>query len=239
MLCPADRGFFGVDLWCQARATGADLLWRIKKNHRLPREKRLPDGSYLSRIYPSETDRRRKTNGITVRVIDDRLDGVADAEPIDRLVTTVLDHNKAPADELAALYHERWDIETAIGELKTRLRGARIILRSRTPELVRQEFHGLLMAHFAVRGLMHEAALKADEEPDRLSFLHAVRVIRRKLPAFAAIPPRHKAAFHDAVLEEILQERNTARPNRRNKRGVKRKMSNFPRRRSDPPLPPL
>jgi hypothetical protein len=189
MLCLADRGFFGFDLWCQARATGADLLWRIKKNHRLPREKRLPDGSYLSRIYPSETDRRRKTNGITVRVIDDRLDGVADAEPIDRLVTTVLDHNKAPADELAALYHERWDIETAIGELKTRLRGARIILRSRTPELVRQEFHGLLMAHFAVRGLMHEAALKADEEPDRLSFLHAVRVIRRKLPAFAAISP--------------------------------------------------
>jgi len=117
------------------------------------------------------------------------LDGVADAEPIYRLVTSLLDHEQAPATELAALYHERWEIETALGELKTHLRGARIVLRSKTPDLVRQEFYGLLMAHFAIRGLIHEAALKADEDPDRLSFLHAVRVVRRKLPAFTAISP--------------------------------------------------
>ena len=95
----------------------------------------------------------------------------------------------APAAELAALYHERWEIEGALAELKTHLRGARIVLRSKTPELVRQAFWGLLLAHFAVRGLMHEAALRADEDPDRLSFLHAVRVVRRKLPLFAALPP--------------------------------------------------
>jgi hypothetical protein len=189
MLCLADRGFLGYGLWQQARSTGADLLWRGKKNLRLPREQSLSDGSYLSRIFPSEKDWRHKTNGIKVRVIDYQLDGVADAEPIYRLLTTILDPIKAPAEELAALYHERWQIETAISELKTRLRGARIVLRSRTPDLVRQEFYGLLMAHFAVRGLMHEAALKADEDPDRLSFLHAVKVIRRKLPVFAAIPP--------------------------------------------------
>ena len=124
-----------------------------------------------------------------MRVIDYCLDGVADAEPIYRLVTTILDHKKAPAAQLAALYHERWEIETALDELKTHLRGAKIVLRSKTPDLVRQEFYGLVMAHFAIRGLMHEAALKADEDPDRLSFLHAVRVIRRKLPRFAAIPP--------------------------------------------------
>jgi hypothetical protein len=189
MLCLADRNFFGFQMWNQAAATGADLLWRIKKNARLPREKRLPDGSYLSRIYASEKDQRRGTNGVLVRVIDYRLEGVEGAEPIYRLVTTVLDCEPAPAAELAALYHERWEIETAFDELKTHLRGARIILRSKTPDLVRQEFYGLLMAHFAVRGLMHEAALRADEDPDRLSFLHAVRVVRRKLAVFGAIPP--------------------------------------------------
>ena len=189
MLCLADRLFFGFQLWNQARQGGADLLWRIKKNIRLACERRLPDGSYLSRIYPSERDRRYGTNGVRLRVIDYRLEGVADAEPIYRLVTTILQHRIAPATELAALYHERWEIETALDELKTHLRGARIVLRSKTPELVRQEFYGLMMAHFAIRSLMHDAALKADADPDQLSFLHAVRVVRRKLAAYAAIPP--------------------------------------------------
>jgi hypothetical protein len=189
MLCLADRRFFGFELWNQARATGADVLWRVKKNMRLACEKRLPDGSYLSRVYPSERDWRHKTNGVVVRVIDYRLEGVAGAEPIYRLVTTILDHEQAPANELAALYHERWEIETALDELKTHLRGPKIVLRSKTPDLVRQEFYGFMMAHFAIRGLMHEAALKADEDPDRLSFLHAVRMVRRKLSVFPAIPP--------------------------------------------------
>ena len=189
MLCLADRNFFGYELWNKARASGADQLWRIKKNPRLPSEKRLPDGSYLSRIYPSPRDRRRRGNGMLVRVIEYRLEGVQGAEPLYRLLTTIVDPEQAPATELAALYRERWEIETALDELKTHLRGARIVLRSKTPELVAQEFYGLLLAHFAVRGLMHEAALKAAEDPDRLSFLHAVRVVRRKLPRFAAIPP--------------------------------------------------
>ena len=189
MLCLADRNFFGFELWQLARGTGADLLWRMKKNMRMACEKRLPDGSYLSHVYPSERDWRHKTNGIVLRVIDYRLEGVEDSEPIYRLATTILDPDKAPAGELAALYHERWEIETAFDELKTHLRGVKIVLRSKTPDLVRQEFYGLLMAHFAIRGLMHEAALKADEDPDRLSFLHAVRVIRRKIVVYGAIPP--------------------------------------------------
>ncbi len=189
MLCLADRNFFGFALWNQARARGADLLWRVKKNMRLPVEKLLPDGSYWSRIYASEKDRRHGTDGVVVRVIDYRLEGVAEAEPLYRMVTTILDPTDAPAGELAALYQERWEIEGALDELKTHLRGAQIILRSKTPDLVRQEFYGLLMAHFAIRGLMHEAALKAGEDPDRLSFLHAVRVVRRKLPLYGAIPP--------------------------------------------------
>jgi hypothetical protein len=189
MLCLADRNFFGFELWKQARATGADLLWRMKKNMRMVCEQRLPDGSYLSHVYPSERDWRHKTNGIAVRVIDYRLEGIEGAEPIYRLATTILDPDQAPASELAALYHQRWEIETAFDELKTHLRGAQIVLRSKTPDLVRQEFYGLMMAHFAIRGLMHEAALKAGQDPDRLSFLHAVRVVRRKLPAYHAIPP--------------------------------------------------
>lgn len=189
MLCLADRQFFGFAFWNQAGATGAQLLWRIRRNARLTCERRLSDGSYLSRIYPSQRDRRHKTNGVVVRVIEYRLEGVVEAEPIYRLITTILDPELAPAHELAALYHERWEIETALDELKTHLRGARMVLRSKTPDLVRQEFYGLMMAHFAVRGLMHEAALRADEDPDRLSFIHAVRVIRRKLPIYHAIPP--------------------------------------------------
>jgi len=189
MLCLADRQFFGFELWNLASNTGADLVWRVKKNLRLAKENSLPDGSYLSRIYPSERDWRHKTSGVTVRVIDYQLEGVADAEPIYRLVTTIVDPEKAGAAELAALYHERWEIETALDELKTHLRGARIVLRSRTPDLVRQEFYGLIMAHFAIRNLMHDAALSANEDPDRLSFLHAVRVIRRRLPAAIAISP--------------------------------------------------
>jgi hypothetical protein len=128
-------------------------------------------------------------------VIEYTLDGVPDAEPLYRLVTTILEPTAAPAEELAAVYHERWEIETALDELKTHLRGAQIVLRSKTPDLVKQEFYGFIMAHFAVRGLMHEAALKADQDPDRLSFLHAVRVIRRKLPAFMAIPPSAENGF--------------------------------------------
>ncbi|HWF09824.1 MAG TPA: IS4 family transposase [Bryobacteraceae bacterium] len=189
MLCLADRGFFGFAMWKQAVATGADLLWRARKNILLPCEKRLPDGSYLSRIYASEKDRRHETDGILVRVIEYRLEGIEGSEPLYRLVTTILGYAQTPATELAALYHERWEIETAFDELKTHLRGKNIVLRSKTPDLVRQEFYGLLMAHFAIRGLMHEAALSADEDPDRLSFLHAVRVVRRKMAAFGAIPP--------------------------------------------------
>ncbi len=142
MLCLADRGFFGYALWRRAQATGADLLWRARQDIRLPREQLLPDGSCLSRLFPSERDRRRQENALVVRVIEYELEGVNGAEAHYRVVTTILDPARAPAEELAALYHERWEIEGAWDELKTHLRGARIVLRSKTPDLVRQEFYG-------------------------------------------------------------------------------------------------
>lgn len=192
MLCLADRYFLGFDLWQQAAATGAALVWRAKASQVFPVEERCADGSYRSTLRWNSHCRARDRTPIPVRVLEYTLPRVPDAERRYRLVTTLLDPATAPAAELAALYHERWEIEGAFDELKTHLRGARIVLRSKTPDLVRQEAYGLLLAHFAVRGLMHEAALAATphaRDPDTLSFVHAVRVIRRTLPRVAALPP--------------------------------------------------
>lgn len=200
MLCLADRQFLGYRLWEGARQTGADLLWRAKKTPYLPCWQRLQDGSYLSYLYSSPRDRKRGRNGVLVRVIEYRLEGIADSEASYRLVTTILDPDEAPAQELAALYHERWEIEIALGECKTHLRGERVVLRSKTPELVRQEFYGYLLTHFAIRGLMHEAALEAGLDSDQLSFLHAVRVIRRKVQQFVISPQRRTCRTASAVV---------------------------------------
>jgi IS4 transposase len=189
MLCLADRGFYSYRLWQLAHETGAELVWRLKIGLILSREKNLPDGSFLSTFYECAADRKKSRNGIQVRVVEYTLEGLSDAESSYRLATTILDPDQAPAKELAALYHERWEIESSFDELKTHLRGRQITLRSKTPDLVKQEFYGMMMAHFAIRGLMHEAALKEEVDPDRLSFLHAVRVIRRKMARIASIPP--------------------------------------------------
>lgn len=194
MLCLADRGLSGYPLWAAASRTGAQLLWRIPKNRQLPVRERLADGSYLSQIEPAPLTRKKMAipdaPPLTVRVIDYRLPGVPDAEPIYRLMTTLLDPVAAPAQELAALYQSRWTIETTFAEMKTTLKGADVVLRSKTPELVRQEFWGLLLAHYAVRKLMLEAALAHDRPPDRLSFKHSLALLRRKLPTSGALPPR-------------------------------------------------
>jgi hypothetical protein len=190
MLCLADRNFFSFKLWKQAVGTGADQLWRIPQPNVLPCIERLADGSYLSKVYPSPKHRKGNRDGILVRVVEYHLEGIPTAGPeLYRLITTVLDPAEAPAEELAALYRERWEIETAFDELKTHLRGRAIVLRSKTPDLVTQELYGLLLAHSVVRGLMHEAALGAGIDPDTVSFIHAVRVIRRKLPRYSAFPP--------------------------------------------------
>jgi hypothetical protein len=189
MLCLADRGFYGAALWRSAQATGAELLWRVSLQVSLPCHQRLADGSYLSEVYPSPSHRLHKKDGLRVRVVDYCLDGIEGSEPIYRLLTTLLDPEQAPAQELAALYHERWEIETAFDELKTHLRGGRVLLRSKTPDLVYQEFYGLLLTHFAIRSLLHEAAARANLDPDELSFVHAVRVVRRKLPGGLSLPP--------------------------------------------------
>jgi len=189
MLCLADRLYANFPLWQKACASKAALLWRIRSNADLPVEEVLGEGSYLSRIYPSEKAKRQKRDGIIVRVIEYQLEGVEDAEPLYRLITNLLDPQEAPAEELAALYPERWEIETTLDEFKTHMRGGQVVLRSKKPTLVEQEFYGMMLAHRTVRGLMNEAALRQNLDPDRLSFAHAIRVIRRKLVATPAFPP--------------------------------------------------
>jgi hypothetical protein len=190
MLCLADRNFFGFHLWQQAAGTGAHLLWRVKKNLVLDPVKLLPDGSYLSYIYPSWIARRRNKDGVLVRVIEYALDDPGRAPLITyRLITTILDPEAAPAAELAVLYCERQEFELAEDEMKTHQRGAGVVLRSRTPEGVAQEICAYFLAHYAVRALMTEAALQRDIDPERLSFTHAINVIRRKTIAQRVFSP--------------------------------------------------
>lgn len=188
MLVLADRNFYGFKLWQLACASGAKLAWRVKSNLKLPVEKMLPDGSYLSHVFDS-SDKHRSAGQI-VRVIDYTLqDSATPVQDSYRLVTNILDPMEAPALELAALYHERWEIEGVFDEFKTHLRANSTVLRSKTPDLVQQELWGLLLAHFAIRQLMVQAAWPRGLDPDRLSFTHAVRVIKRKMPQAAAVPP--------------------------------------------------
>ena len=189
MVVTGDRNFYGYAFWQSACATGAKLLFRVKRNLLLPCKQRLPDGSYLSMVYASDTDRRRRKEGTIVRVIEYALDGIPDPEPSYRLITNWFDTTTAPAVELAALYHRRWTIEQTFDEFKTHLAERDVVLRSKRPELVEQEFYALLLAHAAIRRLMTQAAANTHQAAEDLSFIHAVRVLKRRLPAAAAIPP--------------------------------------------------
>lgn len=193
VLLLADRLFVGGELWRAMAQTGAELVWRVKCGSKtapkLPVEQVLADGSWLSRLYAA-SDRRRR-HPITVRVIEYTLSDPGRRTSVDRyrLVTTILDPELAPAHELAALYTERWEVETALAELKTTQRGPKQVLRSKSPELVAQEVWAHLLVHYALRQVMHTAALEEDLDPDRLSFIGTLRVIRRQVIAQPAFSP--------------------------------------------------
>jgi hypothetical protein len=185
MLILADRLYASFAFLAAVADTGARFLARIRKDVVLPVLERLTDGSYRSRM----TDRSRRPlrrDTLPVRVINYR---IAPGHETFRLVTNLMDPVVAPAATLAALYPQRWEHEGVYDEFKTHLRGAQVVLRSKTPELVRQEFFGLCLAHHAVRSLMLEAADHDTLDPDQLSFTHAVRVVRRKLAGPPVFPP--------------------------------------------------
>jgi Insertion element 4 transposase N-terminal/Transposase DDE domain len=196
MLVLADRGFYSYRAWTAAREQGTALLWRVKETLTLPVLEALPDGSYRSDLLPREV--RREANrgrlrvvpeGIPIRVIEYMIEGRGDDTETYCLITSIMDHELAPAAELAALYHERWEIELIFDEIETHQIGTPCRLRSRTPKLVKQEIWALLLTHYATRSLMAEAADAVALDPDRLSFIRSLRLIRRQVSDQAAFSP--------------------------------------------------
>lgn len=206
MLLMADRAFYGFDLWRRAAATGTDLLWRVNALLNLPVIKALPDGSYLSLLIDPKIPVAKRgpliaaaragnppptSTARPVRVIEYSIPGSEANDPGELicLITTILDHTDTAAIELAAAYHQRWEIENTFDEIKTHQRGDKRVLRSKKPELVKQEIWALLLTHYAIRVLMTEAADEADVDPDRLSFMRTLRIIRRQVTDQADFSP--------------------------------------------------
>lgn len=186
MLLLADRGFFGVDLWQTAATTGAQLVWRVRKDIVLAVVEQLSDGSYISEIF-DQRDIHHTRSGVRVRVVEYTIAG---HDEVYRLVTTILDPANAPAPDLAALYAQRWEFESTLDEIKTHLGGSHLVLRSQHPEGGEQELYGFLLVHHAIRHLMHQAARDGDHDPDRISFTRSLRVVRRQVTDQAAFSPR-------------------------------------------------
>ncbi|MDJ0396795.1 IS4 family transposase, partial [Rhodococcus sp. G-MC3] len=178
MLLLADRGFYGFEMWTRAAASGADLLWRVKSTLSPKHIETLDDGSWLATIIPTSGIRRQHRTPLTVRVIDYTLDDGRENPEQYRLLTTILEPAEAPARELALAYAERWEIENTFDELKTHQRGPRAVLRSKSPPLVLQEIWGHLCCHYAIRTLMVDAARAGGQDPDRASFVAALRIAR-------------------------------------------------------------
>jgi len=191
MLVLADRGFCGFPLWKRAVATGADLLWRAMANMKPRYLETLTDGSWLAELRASG-NAGRHGEPLTIRVIDYTIDDGRPNEQSYRLFTTILDPDDASAVDLAVAYAQRWEIEGVFDELKTHQRGARMVLRSKSPDLVLQEIWGHLCCHYAIRTLMWEAADHAHVDPDRVSFVAALRIARRSITAARDFSPsRH------------------------------------------------
>jgi hypothetical protein len=241
-----DRGFFSYRHWQELDGRGVKLLIRLKGNLILRPLQRLPDGSYLAKIYPSSYHRNKDRDGIVVRVIEYTLDdpqrtGHGEKH---RLLTNLLDHERFPALELVCGYHERWEEELVFDEQKTHLDprrpGKPAHFRSQTPHGVEQELYALSLGHFVVRALMLEAAQQENLDVDRLSFTGCLRILQARLPECDSTTPLRLEQWYRLLLAELGQERIEARRNRVNPRVVKRKMSKFakkrPQHRGRPPL---
>jgi IS4 transposase len=195
MLLTADRGFFSYALWRKAIGTGTDLLWRVRTDKAGPKPAHLedlPDGSWLAHLRQTPSAAARREEPMLVRVIDYTIDDGRDNPASYRLFTTLLDPDEVSATDLAAAYTQRWEIELAFDELKTHQRGPRTVLRSKSPDLVLQEVWGHLCCHYAIRSLMTQAALHAGHDPDRVSFVAALRITRQSIAHQGDFPPsRH------------------------------------------------
>jgi hypothetical protein len=239
MLLLLDRGFYSFEMLERTRARGAHVLVRVPASVSLRVRWRLPDGSYWAYIYPADPKRRQRGDHLLVRVLvytltDPARPGHGETH---RLVTTLLDAQEAPARELICAYHDRWEIEVTIDEIDTHQRLAQHPLRSQKPVGVIQELYGLLLAHYAVRAIMADAASQAAIAPTRLSFTQSVELIRVAIDDFQLVAPADHARLYQRLLRDIAACRLTSRAPRTNPRVVKRKMSKFALKRGKPVLP--
>jgi Transposase DDE domain/Insertion element 4 transposase N-terminal len=235
----ADRGFFSYSAWKKLLARRVQLLVRIKKHMVFKALRRLSDGSFLAKIYPSDKDRRKEQNGIIVRIIEYTLNDpqrVGHGE-IHRLMTSLLDESLYPAEELIVLYHERWEEELTFDEQKTHQDPRRATkpanLRSETPQGVRQELYALSLGHFVTRALMFLAAGQAQIDVDRLSFTGCFQILQCRLPECDSRTPESFAQWVAGLLWEMQQEMIEPRRNRINPRVIKRKMSKWMKKRPE------
>jgi hypothetical protein len=240
-LVTADRGFYSFDAWRTWAASGAQLAWRVSKTTALPVVQVLPDGSYLSQIHARGTkpatglpvhdaeDDPATATHLWVRVIEYHVgtdghdaDGAGQGETY-RLITTILRHEDAEAQVLAAVYAQRWEIESALREIQCQLRTPGTTLRSKTPAMVRQEIWGLLLTHYAIRAFMTDAVDTLEIDPDRLSTIRAINIIRRTVTDAAAFPPAARNRRHAHAVADLLENLNPPRLKRTyprvNKRG--------------------
>jgi hypothetical protein len=232
MLLLWDRGFFSLNLARRVCASGAHLLARVPAGLALPPVQRLADGSYLAELHPAAAARDGYRHGLLVRVIeythdDPHRPGCGERH---RLVTDLLNPQDLPAAEAPLVYHERWEEELAFDEIKTHLNGRPVALRSKAPAGVVQEIYGLLLAHYVVRRVMHDAATTGCTDPDRLSFSNALRVVQCQLPESPAWPV---AAWYSRLVREIRRQTLRPRRDRWYPRVIKRKMSNWRKKRPE------
>src|SRR4051812_10248092 len=233
MLLLWDRNFLSYQTVAEVRQRRAHLLARIKSNLIFEPIRVLDDGTYLARLYRSPADRRKDRDGILVRIIEYTFDdpGRPGSGEVHRLLTTLLDEVLDPAEALIVLYHERWEEELTIDELKTHQR-ERPVLRSQTPAGVVQELYGLLLGHYVIRVLMQEAAASQGVDPQRVSFTGALKILRCRPPE-APASRRGRSRWYHSLVAEIAEEVLPERRNRIDPRVVKRKMSNWKKKRPE------
>ena len=229
MLVMWDRGFHDFDMFQGVLRRHGHALGRLPAHVKPKHVRTLPDGSYLAYIYPSDYLRRKRGAHLLLRIVeytitDPALPGFGE---VHRLATTLLDYRRCSAVDLACCYHERWEIELVIDEVDDHQRLAGRPLRSLKPLGVIQELYALLIAHYAVRFTMHEAALLTASDPDRLSFTHALQVMQEAISEFQMTAPELLPQLYQRMLRDIAAERLPERRLRTNPRVVKRKMSKF------------
>ena len=243
MLLMHDANFFGGAYLEALCAKGVLALFVLASTVAVQRRRNLPDGSYLALLKPDPRALYPMQRPLWLRVIEYQISDERLGEPgrVYRLATTWLNPRTAPAKELLVLYHERWEIEIVVDEIKTHLRVQQKVLRSHTPQGVLQELYALFVVHFAIRALMYQAALEADLDPDRLSFTEAVFQIGEAVADERGEEPPALQQWRAGRLRERL--RRHLLPQRRlriNRRELKQVYQKYkPKKRNVPPPKPF